>query len=302
MGGLAPAFQVGSVTVAKVEEQLLRGIPPSFLYPGLTPEEFAITQQALAASDLEPSRDALVLSVHTWVVRTPRHLILIDTASGNDKERPTNPLFHRQSLPYLERLKEAGVDPEAVDFVFNTHLHVDHSGWNTRLLNGKWVPTFPNARYVFPKAERDYYSSPASHNEANLPSLGVYEDSVLPVIEAGLADYIGPEGGKYLDIFEFIPTPGHSIGHMSIALESGGETAIFAGDLMHTALQVARPDMNTVYCEFADEAQRSRRSLLSRAAETRALYLATHFPGSSAGFVTSGADGFTWRYAQGASS
>lgn len=297
MGNLAAAFKIGDVTVTKVEEQLLRAIPPTFLYPELATQEFAKLEQTLTANDLEPSREALVLSVHTWVVRTPRHLILIDTASGNDKERPTNPLFHRQKLPYLDRLKEAGVDPEAVDFVFNTHLHVDHSGWNTRLVNGRWVPTFPQARYVFPKAERDYYSSPASHNDANLPSLGVYEDSVLPVIEAGLADYVGPEGGEYLDVFEFIPTPGHSIGHISIALKSGGETAIFAGDVMHTALQVARPDMNTVYCEFADEAKRSRQKLLSRAAETRALYLSTHFPGSSAGFVTSDAHGFTWRYA-----
>ncbi|WP_225703347.1 MBL fold metallo-hydrolase [Bradyrhizobium cenepequi] len=283
--------------MTKVEEQLLRTVPPSFLYPGLTSEEFAIAQATLAASDVEPPRDALILSVHTWVVKTPRHLILIDTASGNDKERPTNPLFHRQNLPYLEQLRQAGVSPEAVDFVFNTHLHVDHSGWNTRLSNGKWVPTFPNARYVFPMAERDYYSSPASHNEANLPSLGVYEDSVLPVVEAGLADFIGPEGGKYLDVFEFIPTPGHSIGHMSIALDSGGASAIFAGDVMHTVLQVARPEQNTVYCEFADEARKSRQKILSRAAATRALYLSTHFPGSSAGFVTSDAGGFTWRYA-----
>ncbi len=280
----------------KVEEQLLHAIPPSFLYPGMTPEEFAAVEPTLTASDLEPSRDALVLSVHTWVVRTPRHLILIDTGSGNDKERPTNPLFHRQNLPYLERLDQAGVDPEAVDFVFNTHLHVDHSGWNTRLVNGKWIPTFPNARYVFPKAERDYYSSPTSHNEANLPSLGVYEDSVLPVIEAGLVDFIAPEGGKYLDIFEFIPTRGHSTGHMSIGLTSGGETAIFAGDVLHTALQLARPDVNSVFCEFAADAQDSRQRLLKRAAETRALYLSSHFPGSSAGFVAADGDRFTWRY------
>src|SRR5438045_1218837 len=155
MESLAPAFQIGSVTVAKVEEQLLRGIPPSFLYPELTSEEFAITQPALSASDLDPSRDTLVLSVHTWVVRTPRHLILIDTASGNDKERPTNPLFHRQSLPYLKRLKEAGVDPEAVDFVFNTHLHVDHSGWNTRVLDRRCVPAFPGDRTGLPEAEQE---------------------------------------------------------------------------------------------------------------------------------------------------
>src|ERR1700733_6233699 len=111
MGGSGPVFQIGDVSLVKVEEQLLHAIPPSFLCPGITPEEFAAIQPTLTASDLEPSRDALVLSVHTWVVRTPRHLILIDTGGGNDKERPTNPLFHRKSLPYLQRLEQVGVDP-----------------------------------------------------------------------------------------------------------------------------------------------------------------------------------------------
>jgi glyoxylase-like metal-dependent hydrolase (beta-lactamase superfamily II) len=294
MSGPGPSLRVGDVSVVKVEEQLLRGIPPSFLYPTLKPEDFEATRSTLAPDALESSGDSLILSVHTWVVRTPRLLILIDTGSGNDKGRPQNPIFHQQRLPYLERLQQAGVEPEAVDYVFNTHLHVDHSGWNTRLEEEKWVPTFPNARYVFPQAECDYYSSPASHNEANIPSLGVYEDSILPVIEAGLVDYIGPEGGKYLDIFEFMPTPGHSIGHMSIAMTSGSETAVFAGDVMHTALQVSRPDLNSVFCEFAAEALRSRLQLLEYAARTRALYLSSHFPYPSAGFITPDTDGFAW--------
>lgn len=288
-------YRIGDVTIGKVEEQQLSNVPVSYLYPKEGAAERIV-------ADLGPRNEGddgakhVQLSIHTWVVRTPSHLILVDTGSGNDKERPRNPMFHRQTIPFTERLRAAGVDPEKVDFVFNTHLHVDHSGWNTRLEDGKWVPTFPNARYVFPRAECDYYASPASHNEANIPSSGVYEDSIAPVIEAGLVDFIEPAGGRYLDLFEFIPTPGHSIGHMSIAVTSRGETAIFGGDVLHSPVQIRHPDLNTVFCEFDDQALASRQSILIRIAESRALYLSTHFPESSGGYVSRTHDGFSWTY------
>ncbi|CAN7184694.1 MBL fold metallo-hydrolase [Rhizobium leguminosarum] len=289
------SHRVGDATITKVEEQELRNVPASFLYPAAEASNITGTDGALREY-LEEGGDSFRLSVHTWVVRTPEHLILIDTGSGNDKERPRNPTFHRQSIPFIERLKAVGVHPEHVDFVFNTHLHVDHSGWNTRLEDGKWVPAFPNARYVFPRRECEYYSSADSHNEVNVPSLGVFEDSVAPIIEAGLADFIQPSGGRYLDIFEFIPTPGHSVGHMSIALRSHGETAIFGGDIMHSPVQVYRPDLNTVFCEFQSEASASRLRMLNLLADEDALYLATHFPASSAGVVGRVAEGFSWTY------
>jgi glyoxylase-like metal-dependent hydrolase (beta-lactamase superfamily II) len=174
---------------------------------------------------------------------------------------------------------------------------VDHVGWNTTLHNGRWKPTFPNARYVFPRAEEEYYSSPASHNEVNIPSLGVYEDSVYPIIEAGLAQRIGPEGGQYLDNFEFVPTKGHSIGHMSIRLTSKGDEAIFGGDIMHHPTQIHRPDWNTVFCEYGDGALRARREIVDALAKRKAIYFSTHFPGSSAGYVGHKGQGFTWTYA-----
>jgi len=291
-------YRVGDVTIQKVLEQRLRDVPKAFIYPTAKPEDLEGIASQLVAEDLEENRDDLVLSVHTWVVRTPRHLVLVDTGSGSHKQRPRNPIFHEQNIPFLERLRdEAGVLPEDVDYVFNTHLHVDHSGWNTVLKAGRWVPTFPNARYVFPRVEADYYGSPASHNEVNVPSLGVFEDSVLPVIEAGLVDFIGPDGGTYLDYFTFIPTRGHSIGHMSIELASGGEKAVFGGDALHHPIQVLRPHLNTVFCEFADEALASRAKLLQKLAEDRALYCATHFGGSSAGYVTWKDGAYTWTYA-----
>lgn len=286
------------MTIQKVLHQSLRNVPKNFIYPAAVPEDFKDIAAQLAAVDLEDNKEELVQSVHTWVVRTPRHIVLIDTGSGNHKQRPLNPIFHDQNIPFLERLRdEAGVDPRDVDYVFNTHLHVDHSGWNTVLENGRWIPTFPNARYVFPRREAEYYSSAASHNEVNIPSLGVFEDSILPVIEAGLVDFIEPDGGNYLNDFQFIPTAGHSIGHMSIQLTSGAKTAIFGGDILHHPIQILRPHLNTVFCEFPEDALAARARILQKLTDDQALYCASHFAGSSAGYVTRGDTGHIWTYA-----
>jgi glyoxylase-like metal-dependent hydrolase (beta-lactamase superfamily II) len=145
-----------------------------------------------------------------------------------------------------------------------------------------------------PSVERDYYSSAASHNEVNVPSLGTYEDSVLPIIEAGLVDFVGPEGGPVLDDFLFVPTPGHSIGHMSIQFSSKEQNAIFAGDVMHSPVQVVRPDINSVFCEFLDQATDSRMKILDHVAQNEALYFGTHFAGHSVGRITKGERGYLW--------
>lgn len=296
MSDLGKEYHIAGVTVRKVQEQYLHDVPPSFLYPSAKSEDIKAIGPRLAGIDMDEDRDTLVVSIHTWLVKTPDHVILIDTGSGNDKERPRNPGFHHQTIPFLDRLRRAGVAPEDVDFVINTHLHVDHSGWNTVLQDGKWVPTFKNARYIFPRVEQEYYSSTASHNDVNIPSSGVYEDSVWPVIDAGIADFIDSEGGTFLDRFTFLPTPGHSIGHMSVLLEADNELAIFAGDVMHHPIQVERPDFNTVFCEFLDLAAQSRRRVLELTADKHAMYFSTHFPGSSAGYVTRDGEKFRWSY------
>lgn len=289
-------YEIGDVTVTKIEEMRLDVAPPSFLYPAYESSELEPNLHWLTPSNMDATTGNLIQSIHTWLVRTRHHTILIDTGTGNDKERPKNPIFHRLNTPYLQRLAAAGVQPEDVDYVLHTHLHVDHCGWNTKLVDGRWVPTFPNARHVFSRAEEDYYGSPASHNEVNVPSHGVFEDSVAPIVESGQAERIDNEGDDYLDNFTFHPTKGHSIGHMSIELRSNGKQALFSGDVMHHPFQVVRPDWNSVFCEWQDEARASRRWVLEHAAEHEIPLFTPHFAETSVGYVTRQGDGFAWRY------
>ncbi|MET1026134.1 MAG: MBL fold metallo-hydrolase [Dongiaceae bacterium] len=162
-------------------------------------------------------------------------------ARGNDKERPYASYFDHLQTPFLERLRALGVEPEDVDYVLHTHLHVDHVGWNTLLQGGEWVPTFPNARYIFSRAEYDYFTDPKNHTERSRTSFMVQRDSVDPVIEAGLAQMIEIDGSEPIEGFAFHPTPGHTIDHASISFHSQGEVALFAGDVLHHPLQVSAP-------------------------------------------------------------
>ena len=292
-----PTYQVGDATVTKITELRLDDVPPAALYPDWQDEVLQANFAWLSPANLNPANNNFLISIHSWLVRTPRHVILIDTAAGNHKARPRNPFFDQLNTPYLARLAAAGVQPEDVDYVLHTHLHVDHCGWNTRLVNGERVPTFSNARYVYSQPEEDYYSSPASHNEVNVPSIGVFEDSVAPIIAAGLADRIDAKGGVFLDDFTFIPTKGHSIGHMSIEFTSQGERALFCGDVMHHPIQTLHPEWNSVFCEWQDDARRSRRHVLELAADHNLLVFTSHFAETSAGYVSREGDGFQWRYA-----
>jgi glyoxylase-like metal-dependent hydrolase (beta-lactamase superfamily II) len=254
-------------------------------------------------------------SIHVWLVRTPTRVILVDTGAGNDKDRPNAPSLNHLNGPFLDRLEAAGVRPEEVDLVLLTHLHIDHVGWNTRNVDGRWVPTFPSARYVFSGRERAYLaalsaadgSDAAIRAEAKLgprpdplvPGIyeGVYEDSVLPVIDAGLAQEIVVDGTEAVEGFSFIPNPGHTIDHACIRFRSRGEQALFWGDVMHHPLQFVRPDWNSVFYEFPDAARKARRWAMNHAAETKALVFTTHFAESSAGRVSRVGDRLTWHFA-----
>ncbi len=307
----AVEHRVGDATITKIPELTLEAIPAGYLYPGSDPAVVEAEGRRLdpALNDLQTG--LLRLSVHAWLVRTPTRTILVDTASGNGKTRSGSPAFNQLNGPFLARLKAAGASPEEVDVVLHTHLHVDHVGWNTRWADGRWVPTFPNARHIFSGRERAYLAALAAGGDAGeairaeaklgqmavLPDLEFYQDSIAPVIAAGLTREIVVDGTEVEAGFSYLSSPGHSIDHACIGFTSQGEHALFWGDVMHNPIQFVQPDWNSVYCEFPDAAREARRWATGYAAETNALVLTTHFAGSSAGRVSRNDGRFVWRFA-----
>lgn len=270
-------WQLGDVEMIRVEE----------MSGGLTTGEQWFRDFDLAELDpfldwlapdfFNPKTHAIQTSVHSFILRVDGKTIVIDTCTGNHKLRPGWSLFDNLDLPYLERLARAGVDPAEVDMVFCTHLHVDHVGWNTRLDNGSWVPTFPNARYLFSQADDDYYGSELERRAISVAQQNTYDDSVLPIIEAGLAHRIdGTEAlGHGLTIH---PTPGHSPGHMCLELNRAESRTMFTGDLLHSPLQVPLWHWRTNVCVDPDGACRSRKAMLEYCADNDLLVMPAHFP------------------------
>ena len=287
-------FRIGDIQVTRVTEQVGPGFAPDFLYPDWNPSVIDEHRAWMVPDCFDEVEQKFIASIHTWVVRTSRRTILIDTCAGNDKHRPSLPRFHMLRVPFLERLAAAGVHPHEVDYVLCTHLHADHVGWNTRLIDGRWVPTFPNARYVFSRAEHDHWSGPAGTTGF---MAGVYQDSVLPVVEAGLADVVEGDG-EILDGLTAHPTPGHSAGHIAFSLGRAGQQGLFTGDVMHQPIQVYNPHWNSLFCEDPVAARASRNWALEHAAETRATVFTAHFARCSAGHVHRHGDGFAWEFAR----
>lgn len=267
------------------------------MLPGL---DLALLEQHrhwLEPDHRDPVTGLLMISLHSWLLRIEDRTVLIDACVGNDKERlrPETAEFHRQRTPYLERLRAAGVAPEDIDFVLCTHLHVDHVGWNTRLENGRWVPTFPNARYLFSRREYEHWRPENRTHIAGHPNDGVFEDSVLPVVEAGLVDLID---GQHVPLagLEIEPAPGHTPGHVMVALQSGGQHALFTGDLMHHVLQVYAPQVSSAFCEDPAAAATMRQEVLARCCDRDVLLLPAHFGAPHAGRVVSRRGGFAFQF------
>jgi len=285
-------YRIGDLLVTRVTETLIDFTPPERLFPNWDEAVIEDREDRLAPSGLDSLRKTIRTSVHTWVLKTPDHTILVDTGIGNGKAR-ASAYFNQLHTPYLEKLQAAGVVPEGVDYVLLTHIHTDHVGWNTTLVDGLWRPTFANATYFVPRSGIEYFSSAAGRSK---PNYDMYRDSVLPVVEAGQAQMVGPEGGEVLPGIVYQPTPGHSVDHMSITLTSGNEEGLLAGDIMHNPVQVYRPQWNSIFCATAEEAVRSRERMLALCADRRAIYLSSHFAETSAGRITRTDQGYDWRF------
>jgi glyoxylase-like metal-dependent hydrolase (beta-lactamase superfamily II) len=211
-------------------------------------------------------------SLHTFVVRTSHHNILIDTCVGNHKERSILPDWSMMDTNYLGKIAALGLSPEDIDFVMCTHLHVDHVGWNTKLDNGRWVPTFPNARYIFHRSEYDHWLDNRDHHGMD----GAFDDSVLPVVEAGRADLVAGDYGIDDSIW-LEPSPGHTPGHVCINVVSKDASGLFTGDSFHHPVQIAYPEWSTAFCSDIEQSAIARRTILDRLVDTDTYILAAHF-------------------------
>jgi len=192
---------------------------------------------------------------------------------------------------FLEDLRAAGVAPEAVDVVICTHLHVDHVGWNTRLADGRWVPTFPRARYLFARREWEHWTS-----EEEDGTKRILADSVAPVLDAGLADLVEMDH-RVSDGIWLEPTPGHTPGHVSVRLHADGADAVITGDLMHHPVQVAEPAWQSAFDADPAQARATRRAFCARYADRPVDVLGTHFHHPTAGRIVSHRD--AWRFVVG---
>lgn len=284
-------WTVGSVSVTRIEEQLgIGGMSADRFLVGFDRAVFDRHVSWLAPNHYSPEHDRLVSSMHSWLLKTGEHTILVDGCCGNHKERPWMPRFHQLNTRFLENLRATGTEPEAIDFVLCTHLHADHVGWNTRLENGRWVPTFPNARYLFSDRE-DARWNPARNADLEPIRRIVYNDSVLPVVEAGLAQIVDGEHAVD-DMIRLEPAPGHTPGHVVVKLESHDRRGVFCGDVLHNVVQVYEPDWNSAFCEDPGQARQTRRRVLGYCADADALLFPTHFGAPFVAAIRRATEGF----------
>jgi glyoxylase-like metal-dependent hydrolase (beta-lactamase superfamily II) len=282
-------FRIGRLDVLRIEEKVHYFEADDF-YPDLR-RDFVREHAAWLGAYFDVPGHRMPCIFQAFVIRQGPLTIVVDTCFGNDKHRPDFPPAHQLQTPFLERLHAAGCDPADVDLVLCTHMHVDHVGWNTRLANGRWVPTFPNATYVFSQEEYAQYRPENLRPESPPPFLNAYQDSVLPVIEAGQALIVAGTH-EVNEVLTVVPTPGHTPGHVSIQAADAGETGLFLGDVIHNPVQIADPDLNSAYCEMPQLARQSRRRVLEGAAESNTLLVPGHFVAPHVGRVRREGSGF----------
>tara|TARA_B100000686_G_C16730559_1_gene940417 strand:+ start:482 stop:1372 length:891 start_codon:yes stop_codon:yes gene_type:complete len=275
-------WAVGEVEIYRVLEFEGPLLDPFVLLPDASDIALEEHRSWLQPTLQDPLSGKLILAFHSFVIKTPQHVILVDTCSGNHKQRPKKLRYHMKEWPYLKNLALAGFQPEEIDYVLCTHLHVDHVGWNTQLLNGAWVPTFPNAKYLFSKDEWKYWEK--TYRTDTFTDDPYYEDSLLPIFEMKLDQLVNSDH-KIDDWVCLEPSPGHTPGHVCVRINSGNSNAIMTGDLMHHPVQCAEPDWNSCFCVNPAQSAKTRKTFLARHAEEPTLIMPAHFPTPGAGKI-----------------
>lgn len=273
---------LGDVEIIKVVEWQGPFVPAPDLVPQADPQLWRDNRDWLVPDHWEPEGDLAVLALQSWVIRSAGRTVLVDTGVGSGRERPGTPGFHHRQGDFLADLARAGVRPEEVDLVVNTHIHGDHVGWNTVAADGAWVPAFPNARYLIPAADDAHFGPDGSYGRGlREDDRLIYEDSIAPVHRAGQAELW--HGAHRIDAHLTLESaPGHTPGSAVLRLASGGERAVFVGDMLHSPVQILAPSCNSCFCMDPVQAAASRRRVLERAADERELVVPAHFGGTGA--------------------
>jgi glyoxylase-like metal-dependent hydrolase (beta-lactamase superfamily II) len=293
---------IGAVTIDRVVENGRFVFKPNWLFANLEAELILRHRTELGATFIDFATNGLILSFHSYLIRTPNRTILVDTCNGNHKDRPGVPWQHMLSGPdYLANLAALGLRAEDIDIVLCTHLHGDHVGWNTRLVDGRWVPTFPRAKYVMALEDYRHFSNLPARADGT-PAIHLpLKDSVLPVIEADQAQFIETRALGRHELGDGVwieGAPGHTPGHVLIHVEAQGAHALLSGDIIHHPIQILENGLHNIADVDPDMARRTRQRLLATAAGERALLLTGHFPTPTAGFVTAHGDGFRFAFAE----
>jgi glyoxylase-like metal-dependent hydrolase (beta-lactamase superfamily II) len=281
----AQRWTVGEATITSIVEDEILHIPPELFLVDATAADVAAHPEMVP--DFADAEGRIALRVQALVVEVSDRTVLVDPCVGNGKTR-SFPFWNEMDWPFLERFGDAGYRPDSIDTVVHTHLHADHVGWDTRLVDGEWVPTFAGARHLYTADELEFSRA------ARDPGVeDVYGDSVAPILDAGLADVVATDADLG-DGLRLEPSPGHTPGHVSLWISSAGELGLITGDFIHHPVQCREPGWSEIGDVDPDQARATRRQMLTRAAEHRALVVGTHFPTRSAGRVVT--DGDAWRF------
>ncbi len=284
------SFKVGDATIHRVVEMECGFTPVLEFFPTLTKELLEENRSWMQPKALDAD-DNLMLCFQSYVVQIGGKNILVDSCVGNDKSREARPLWNKKKdWAFANGLAAAGLTFDDIDFVMCTHLHVDHIGWNTKLENGRWVPTFPKARYLFAKTELDYWL--AENAKAELPQIA---DSVVPIVEAKACDVITSDY-EMNDLVRLIPTPGHTIDHYAVQVGRKGTDAVFSGDLIHSPLQAKYPELSMRVDYDPAQGIATRTKFLETYCDTSTVCCFAHFPSPSKGYVRRWGNGFRCEY------
>jgi glyoxylase-like metal-dependent hydrolase (beta-lactamase superfamily II) len=273
-------WQIGKIKVTRIQELVF----PEFsdVIPAVTQE--LVKEIKWLFPHFVTADGHLSLSIHSLIVETPTDRLVVDTCIGDGRDRMPMEGMHMLSTNYMRDMQAEGYEPEDMDFVLCTHLHVDHVGWNTRLVDGKWVPTFPNAKYIMDKKDLDFWGSIDADTDIDFMQVQrqVFKDSLMPVINAGLAQPVDAPS-IICEGVRLISTPGHTPGHVSVVLESEGQTGLITGDFIHHPIQFHDPALVSPFDVDNEMAIETRRRIFGEYADTPTLIIGTHFAGPTAG-------------------